>query len=53
MRNTAHQFNSNELVVHRKEIGTNSSLVDEDEDDDKPKRARVFDDEGFEVVKKS
>ena len=55
LRNSAHQFNNNEMVVHKKEIGTNSSLVTEEEDGDKPKRSRaaVFDDEGFEVVKKS
>lgn len=54
MKNTPHDFHECELVSHRKQVGTNSEL-DEDEDN-KPRQRRAerfeVDDDGFTVVTK-
>jgi hypothetical protein len=53
LRNSAHQFNTNELIVHKKEVGVNGGLTPAEEE--KPKKSRsnaTFDDDGFEIVKR-
>ena len=52
--NTPNQFSNVELIQHKKEIGTNSDLPVPQATGvvKKPKRERVIDDEGFEMIKK-
>ena len=58
IRNTPNQFTNVELVVHKKEIGTNSDMTPlqaqqmaQAAEKKKIKKEKVFDDEGFEMTK--
>ena len=58
IKNTPNQFTNVEMIVHKKEIGTNSettpaqaALQAQAVDKLKKKKERVVDDEGFEMIK--
>jgi hypothetical protein len=54
LRNSPHQFTISELILHRKQVGTNPDLTEDQVDEDQPKKKKiaVIDDDGFEVVQK-
>jgi hypothetical protein len=55
VKNTPNQFTNVDMVVHKKEIGINSDMTPQQQammmEKKKPKRERVVDDEGFEMIK--
>ena len=55
VKNTPNQFTNVDMVVHKKEIGINSDTTPQQlammMEKKKPKRERVVDDEGFEMIK--
>ena len=55
VKNTPNQFTNVDMVVHKKEIGINSDTTPQQQammmEKKKPKRERIVDDEGFEMIK--
>ena len=50
IKNTPNQFTNTELIQHKKEIGTNEVAPVVEQIQKKPKKKKVVDDDGFNVV---
>mmetsp|Transcript_39173 Transcript_39173/g.37547 ORF Transcript_39173/g.37547 Transcript_39173/m.37547 type:complete len:238 (+) Transcript_39173:2155-2868(+) len=53
IKNTPNQFSNVDLIMHKKEVGTNNeSIISSDQAPKKQKKEKVVDDDGFTVVNK-